>query len=462
MKHNKPEDHRVKSNITSSRVNVPDRFDTPINPVIGANRRPPPVRNSRNARTRSTVRTVGSASSRNASTSIQADPNKRPKKKKRMKLWQKILIGVVVVSVGILLTAGTLAYIEAQHLLNQVQYVTDDPNPTIINEESSVVYLNEISTETTVEPLPTYDHIHNILLIGIDSRSSGYTEDGSGNLADIIMILTINEKENTLKLTSVQRDSLVYIPGHSEPQKINSAMSLGGPQLLRLVLEQHLRIDLLDYAYVNFSHMEKIIDAVGGVVVHLSESERTNPEGGLNELIAEQNVIFGSNVDSNKVYDTGDLCLNGRQAVAYARIRHVGNGDYERSERQVEVLQGLLNSFMNMSLTGKADVLAQILSQVSTNMLKSDIENYAFTILPNITSTEIEYLQVPIEGYSNEGLYYDLRSKGEWSIRPNWNGMIPLIQDFIFGERMAYDPVPAIPEAPVATPTPKPTEAPDS
>jgi LCP family protein required for cell wall assembly len=387
-----------------------------------------------------------------------ADPNQRPKKKKRMKLWKKILIGVLIVVAGVLITAGTLTYIEAQHLLNQVQYVSDDPNPTIINEESSVVYLKDVVTETTLEPLPTYDYIHNILLIGIDSRSSGYSEDGSGDLADVIMILTINEKDNTLKLTSVQRDSLAYIPGHTKPQKINSAMSLGGPQLLRLVLEMHLRIDLMDYAYVNFRHMEKIIDSVGGVVVHLTESERTNPEGGLNELIAEQNVIFGSDVDANKVYETGDICLNGRQAVAYARIRHVGNGDYERSQRQVEVLQGLLNSFMNLGLTGKTDVMAQVLSQVSTNMLKSDIEKYALNILPNITSTKIEYLQVPIEGYSNEGMYYDLRTGGEWSIRPNWNGMIPLIQDYIFGARSDFDPVPQIPEAPVATPTPKPTE----
>lgn len=389
---------------------------------------------------------------------MSADPNLRPKKKKKMKLWKKILIGVLIAVVGVLVTAATLAYMETQHLLNQVQYVSDDPNPTIINEESSVVYLKDVVTETTVEPLPTYDYIHNILLIGVDSRSSGYSEDGSGDLADVIMILTINEKDNTLKLTSVQRDSLVFIPGHTKPQKINSAMSYGGPQLLRLVLEMHLRIDLMDYAYVNFSHMEKIIDSVGGVVVHLTESERTNPEGGLNELIAEQNVIFGSNVDANKVYETGDLCLNGRQAVAYARIRHVGNGDYERSQRQVEVLQGLLNSFMNMSLTGKSDVMAQILSQVSTNVLKQDIENYALKILPNITSTKIEYLQVPIDGYSNEGMYYDLRTGGEWSIRPNWNGMIPLIQDFVFGARSEYDPVPQIPEAPVATPTPKPTE----
>ncbi len=416
--------------------------------------------NYRSERATTPVRSVAASGVRRPETSMRADPNSRPKKRKSMKLWKKILIGALIVVLGVSLTAGTLAYFEAQHLLNQIQIIPDDTNPTIINDESSVVYLSDVVTETTKEPIPTFEGIHNILLIGIDSRSKGYSDDGSGNLADIIMILTINENDASMKLTSIQRDSMVYVPGHTDPMKINAAMNYGGPQLLRTVIEQHLRIDLEEYAYVNFRHMEKIIDAVGGVTVNVSESERTNPEGGLNELIAEQNVIFGANADDNKIYQTGNLRLNGRQAVAYARIRHVGNGDYDRSKRQVEVLQALLDSFMQMSFTGKTDVLAEILGEVCTNIPKEKIEQYAFTLLPMLTSTELTYLQIPVEGYSVEGMYYDFRENGEWSIRPNWNGMIPLIQQFIFGETFKFDPVPVIPQAPVATPTPIPSEEP--
>jgi len=66
-------------------------------------------------------------------------------------------------------------------------------------------------------------------------------------------------------------------------------------------------------------------------------------------------------------------------------------------------------------------------------------------------------MQVPAAGYSNEGTYSDFRS-GEWSIRPNWNGMVPLVQQFIFGSTFPFDPVPIIPKAPTVTPSPTPAK----
>ena len=38
-------------------------------------------------------------------------------------------------------------------------------------------------------------------------------------------------------------------------------------------------------------------------------------------------------------------------------------------------------------------------------------------------------MQLPIEGCFNSGMYGD-----EWSIRPNWNAMIPYVQEFFYGE----------------------------
>jgi len=144
--------------------------------------------------------------------------------------------------------------------------------------------------------MPAVKGVHNILLIGIDSRSSTYTKDGTGNLADIIMILTVNENDNSIKLTSIQRDSYAYFPGYKDPQKINAAMTYGGPPLLMHVIENHLRVNLEQYAFVDMNHMEKVVDAVGGVVVNVTEDERSSPYG-LNDLVKEQNTAFGSTAD---------------------------------------------------------------------------------------------------------------------------------------------------------------------
>lgn len=334
------------------------------------------------------------------------------------------------------------------HLLGKIHYVPVIQNPTMINEEGSVVSLSEVvATETTVIPIPEFPEVHNILLVGIDSRAKSYSEDGSGSRADVILIMTVNEDEKSIKFTSVARDILAYIPGYTEPQKINSAMTYGGPELLMIVLENSLRIELDEYVYVNFYHMEKIINAVGGAYVYVSETERTYEPGGLNQLIKEQNVRFGADPETYLVEFSGTQRLNGRQAVAYSRIRKVGNGDYGRSKRQIEVLSSMMNQFLNLSITGKANAADTIACQLYTNISQEKIEWYVFTFLSDYYFDEFEYLRLPIEGYSNEGLYSDLRV-GEWSIRPDWNGMIPLVQDFIFGERFHVDEAKTIPGAP--------------
>jgi LCP family protein required for cell wall assembly len=379
--------------------------------------------------------------------------HRKPKRSFSNFLYRSALVILVVIIVSALFVEAAKSY-----YMRKIDYVPPPANPTIIDENGSTVTLSDVATETTVIPLPQVDGVHNILLIGTDSRYKKDKADGSGHLADIIMILTVNENDNSLKLTSIQRDNLVYIPGYTDPQKINSAMTYGGPELLMLVIENSLRIDLSEYAFVNMSKMERVVDAVGGVTVNVSEEERTNVLGGLNELVAEQNEVFGSPLDSNLLLETGNVKLNGRQAVAYSRIRKVGNGDYDRSKRQVEVLRSLMTRFMNMSFTSKVNVLDDILSLITTNIDQKSIEWYALTFLPEMENAEFEYKQIPFAGYSNSGMYYDLRTNGEWSIRTNWNGMIPLFYQYIYGETFAFDPVEPIPEAPVATPTPTPMD----
>lgn len=372
--------------------------------------------------------------------------NRRRKGKKSGLKKGLIIAGSILLAVIIALVIG--ANWIKNNLLGKINY--ESPNQTMIDEDGSVVSISDLATETTVYSPPAEEGIENILLIGIDSRSKTYSKDGTGNLADIIMILTINKNNSTMKLTSIQRDCYAYIPGYSTPKKINAAMSYGGPELLKLVIQNSLRLDIEKYAYVDIGHMEKIVDAVGGVTVNVSEAERTAAYG-LNDLVMVQNLNVGDPKDSHMLEQSGLVTLDGRQAVSYARIRHVGNGDYERSERQVEVLTSLMKNYMGLSLPKKVDVLGEVLSLISTNMTQSEIEDYVYNFLPKLTTAKLEYMSVPVAGYSNEGTYGN-----EWSIRPNWNGMIPLVQQYMFGKTFPYDKVDAIPEAPVATPTPTP------
>lgn len=357
-----------------------------------------------------------------------------------------LYIGMLVVICVISFTFGA-SFAYKDYLLGLPSYVPQGTDATMVNEDGSFVNISEIiASETTQIAIPEFEHIHNILLIGIDSRSKSYSKDGSGSRADIIMILTVNEKDGTIKLLSIARDSYAYIPGFSDPQKINGAMTYGGPELLMATIENSLRIELNDYAFVNFYHMEKVIDSVGGVYAYVSEAERIN-EGGLNSLLAGDNIEKGLEPETNLLQTSGTQLLNGRQAVMYSRIRKVGGGDYERSKRQVEVLESLLKRFMNRSLSGQASALEKMLPHVSTNIPRDRIEWYATTFLSQLKSPEFVYEKLPLNGYSNQGIYSDFYAR-QWSIRPDWNGMIPFVQEYIFGETFPVDPVRTIPNAP--------------
>lgn len=375
---------------------------------------------------------------------------KKGKKVKKPWTFKRVCLRIILPIVLVLaIIAGGLYiafHMYKEHLLNQIEYIPRDTNPTFINEESSVVELSSYTTQTS-NAIIEEEGIHNFLLIGIDSRSKKYTENGTGSLADVIMVMSVDDNAGTIKLLTIQRDCYVYIPGHSKPQKINAAMNYGGPELLSKVVENHLRLELEGYAYVNFYNMEKVIDAVDGIDLEVTKSEVNHVPGGLNENLAEQNRILGVPEDTYKVYDSGMIHLNGRQAVAYSRIREVGNGVYGRSERQVKVLNALLSKFADLGTIKKLKALDDILQMIATDVPKEDVEDYAFDFLPKVRKMEIESMGIPIDGYSRQGMFSDVR-ENEWSIRPDWNGMIPLVQDFLYGERTEFDRVDEIPKAP--------------
>ena len=371
-----------------------------------------------------------------------------PLQKKKQKQNKKKTIGLRILAgfLGVLIGFTCFFFWYRHYLYSQMNFV-DSANATFIDESGNVVEIASLDTATEHEIISN-DSVHNFLLIGIDSRSSSYNSSGTGGLSDVNMILSIDEDAGTLKMISIARDSYAYVPGYSYPMKLNAAMSLGGPELLKATIENHLRLNIEGYAYVNFYKMANVIDEVGGVYAYVSDAE-LGAEGGLNHNLAELNNLAGLPSDTDAVSSSGYIWLNGRQAVAYARIRHVGNGDYERSERQVEVLRSLLDQFMAMSLTGKAAAIDDILGMITTNVPASDIDYYALNFLPSINNVEIQYMQLPIDGCFYSGMYGD-----EWSIRPNWNAMIPYVQEFFYGETTEFDPVNDIPSSPALSSCP--------
>ena len=368
------------------------------------------------------------------------------KKGKKNKKFKKVLIAIA--SVVLALIAG--CFLLVFHYLNKIHTIDENEAPvTIVDESGNTVRIADI-TQPTQHELINEDHIHNFLLIGVDSRSAS---SGSFGNSDVNVVMSIDTQAGTIKMITIARDCYAHIPGYRD-QKINAAMSIGGPELLQATVEGCLRIEIDGYACVNFYNLADVIDSVGGVVVNVSQTE-ANANHGLNMCLDELGYT------NEHVTTYGDVWLNGHQAVAYGRIRYVGNGDYERSERQVEVLRSLLDRFMDLSAMDKLGAVDDILEMISTNIPKTELVGYVVDFLPSLDDPTIQYLQLPIadpEDQSNR--CFNIHDVGEWSIRPNWNAMIPFVQEFFYGEQTVFDEVPEIAESPALSSCPTPDTLP--
>ena len=355
---------------------------------------------------------------------------KASQKKKRFNHKKyRVIFGVIAALVGVLIGIVCFGVWYKNYLLSKITYQTKAPDAviTIINERGETVPLHAVTQTTRFQYIQS-EPVKNYLLIGIDSRSKYYNDSGTGERSDVICVLSVDKTHGTIKLISLPRDGYALFPGYEHFYKMNASMSWNGPDLLKETVESVLRIPIEGYAYVNFNHMADIIDAVGGVYVDMTAGE-----------LAEANDHMSyTDPYATPIYDTGyGVWLNGTQAVAYARVRHVGNGTYEREERHTEVLRSILDQFMKLSASEKMHAIEVVLESVVTDIDQSEIEKLALTYLPSLSDPEIQYLQLPVEGTYNSGMYGD-----EWSMRINWNANVPYAQEFLYGKTTDFDEVP--------------------
>ena len=89
--------------------------------------------------------------------------------------------------------------------------------------------------EEAVKPIE--DNV-SILFIGVDDSEARSQGEGNSR-SDALMLATLNNKDKTVKLVSIPRDSLVYIPEVGYRDKITHALSYGGTQPQEYIRESH-------------------------------------------------------------------------------------------------------------------------------------------------------------------------------------------------------------------------------
>lgn len=217
---------------------------------------------------------------------------------------------------------------------------------------------NSITKLDSVEESVNVDGKINIALFGLDRRN-----ENEKARSDSIMIASIDINEQNIELISLLRDTLVEIDGHGR-DKLNHAYAYGGEPLAIETLNNNFDITIDKYISVDFFSLAKVIDILGGVDIDLKEYEAKQ----INNNLVEINKIEGLPNGTDYIEDEGVKNLNGRQAVAYSRIRKEGNGDYERTQRQRNILKSLLSKYQSMNSDKKFEANMEIIGQVSTNI----------------------------------------------------------------------------------------------
>lgn len=204
----------------------------------------------------------------------------------------------------------------------------------------------------------------NILVMGTDARPVNTKEPGAANnpkcyeqqekgesphapcsqgeyRADTLMV--IRAGGTTFNKLSIPRDSWAEIPGY-QPAKINAAFAYGGAALQIKTVEKFLNIKIDHVAIINFTGLENLVDAVGGVQVNLKHKLCADIAGGAGHGQGGVTLRLGK----------GENTLNGEQALAYSRIREpsecpgkgksaytLGYSDLDRENAQQEVINGI-------------------------------------------------------------------------------------------------------------------------
>ncbi len=258
----------------------------------------------------------------------------------------------LILKISIMLVASMLISLTAYglYLHKKAEIAAGNAYETIGDRNKSEL------REEAVQPL---DDNVSILFVGIDD--SAQRDQGTSNSrSDALMLATLNNKSKTVKLVSIPRDSLVYIPELGYEDKITHAHANGGTRVSIETVEDLLEVPVDYYVRMNFDAFIDVVDALGGIEANVPYS--------INEKDA---------FDKNSIkLLPGYQHLDGAETLALARTRKKDN-DIERGKRQQMILQAIMKEASSASsFTKYGDVIDAVGDNMKTDMSFDEMKSF--------------------------------------------------------------------------------------
>lgn len=268
-----------------------------------------------------------------------------------------------------------------------------------------------------------------ILILGLDYRDWSAREKASRS--DTMILLTLDPITKTAGILSIPRDMWVSIPGFDHG-KINTAYFLGeaynlpggGPGLAVKTVEEFLGIPINYYAQIDFGAFVRFIDEIGGVKIDVPERITVD--------------LIGDGAETKKTLKPGVQVLPGEWALAYARNRSTGGGDFDRAVRQQQVILGIRDRVLSVdtlpTLITKAPTLFKELSAgINTNLGLEEAIKLA------LLAQEVGDEDIVRGALSEEHVLFG-RSQDNLSILIPLPDKIQIVRDLVFASTSGLSP----------------------
>lgn len=249
-----------------------------------------------------------------------------------MSRGKKAVVAIVIIAlVGIIAGLGAYIYKETQK-----EAVNADLHK--LSDEA----MSAIDTELT--GMTSFEEPFTVLLLGSDARAD---DPDMGARTDTIILVRVDPLTNTICMMSIPRDTMVYVDG-AGMQKINAAYYYGGPSGTIAAVKNLTGVDIDHYAEINFEGLVDLIDAIGGIDVHVDE--------------------YIDDPDAGDIYiPEGDQHLDGASALVFSRSRAYADGDYTRQKNQRKVIDAIIHKGLEAPATELTGLI-----QASTKFLTTD------------------------------------------------------------------------------------------
>ena len=307
-----------------------------------------------------------------------------------MKNFLKILLIIFLT----LLTCAMAVFGYVLDKLDRISYVEENElstypvvDPELDEEDDFTVDIGDLVISETQPVIPDTEinqdeSVINILVLGTDERTVDFS---SSARSDSMILVSIDKNKNTVRLVSFERGiGVPILEGKYAGQYdlLTHVFRWGGSELVVKTIEHCFKIDIDHYVRLNFTSVKKIVDAIGGIDVEMTQAEANSLNW--NKYVDVYDLIEGTNR------------IDGETALAFARLRKI-DSDWQRVGRQRRVILAVVDELKGSSLRELDNLANEVLPLIQTNMSKMDIAELVL-YAPKFLESEFDQMTIPKAG----------------------------------------------------------------